>query len=1104
MRKYFILLLLFVFSSSLYSQTYYSDAIDGRIIFRLKDKVEIEGVNAVKPANSRQISKKEDVSDFPTLQKVFNNYSITNFERPSYYTGKEKLIRMFIVDFSNYSEVDDMIRDLVALDIVEYAEKQLIRKLSFIPNDDYWDGYNNWYLTQVNAQQAWDISQGDNAIKVAIVDNAVFCGHNDLTTYLQRDVADNDDDATPPQDANADFSWSHGTHCAGLATADINNNIGIASLGANVELIGIKTTPDDGSSGSVYYGYQGVQWACENGANVVSMSWGGSGSSQSDQDLINSYPNVVFLAAAGNDGVSTLHYPGAYDNVICVGSVDSDDDKSNFSNYNGTENWVDIASPGGYSNGGLMSTVYTTSSGYARMGGTSMATPFAAGLAGLMLSLNPSMSPVEVLTCMLNSGVTINQNVGPRIDAYAAMQCVQSSMTGEPNANFFADNTTVTIGNSVNFTDLSSDGGNAITNWEWTFAGGTPNSFTGENPPAITYDALGTYTVELTVTNTNGGVDTDTETKVDFITVSEEPYGLWIEQATGFSDASRGIRNISIVDENIVWACAYDGSGNDANIQEFTKTIDGGETWVSGNINVGNTTLGIAMIHGIDAMTAYAVAFIQSSGQQGIFITTNGGADWTRQTTASYTASSSFSNVVYFWGANDGFCQGDPINGEYELYTTTNGGTNWSLVSGANIPDPETGEYGYTSQIEVVGNHVWYTTNHGRLYHSADKGYNWEVFDTPLNDFGGDTQSGNVSFKDANNGIIIDNNSNVYVTSNSGADWTTVTPTGDVFNGGLCWVEGTDIIFSTGQTGSSYSNDGGYSWNLIDTEQHTAVEFINQSVGWSGFFNVSATEKGIWKWGSISLLVADFSAAPFTLCEGNQSAFTDNTTGGTVTSWSWDFPGGVPLTSFDENPTVTYSTEGTYDVSLTVDDGNGEVTKTISNYITVNAVPIQPSVISGELEPTSGTIETYSVTNAPGTVYSWTLPADWTGSSVINSIDATIGLQTGVIEVTPSNSCGDGLSQTLNIDLVLSTLVIENRSLSIYPNPASDFVVIESSELNVHSYKIYDMTGKEVMGSLLGSDASKQSINTSQLEKGIYNLRLIVEKETLNYKLIIK
>ena len=114
--------------------------------------------------------------------------------------------------------------------------------------------------------------------------------------------------------------------------------------------------------------------------------------------------------------------PAAYTNVIGVGSVDSDDTKSSFSNYNaGFPAWVDIASPGGFSNGGLLSTVYTNDlNSYAKFGGTSMAAPFAAGLVGLMLSVNPSKTPTEILDCLISSGVDINQNIGNRIDAYAA------------------------------------------------------------------------------------------------------------------------------------------------------------------------------------------------------------------------------------------------------------------------------------------------------------------------------------------------------------------------------------------------------------------------------------------------------------------------------------------------------------------------------------------------------------------------------------------------------------------------------------------------------------------------------------------------------------
>lgn len=778
LKQLLLVLPVFFLATLGFSQSYDSENLDGVVFFKLKNNVAIESDAFIKSLPFKSETELwVSFEDYPEIKNALSNFSVTKLERPSYYSKKPALMRVFRVYFSNYSEINGIIKKLQELDIIEYAEKSPIRKIGLTPNDaNYNQTTNKWYFTLVSAELAWNNSLGSNNIKLAIVDNAVFCGHTDLTTFKQRDVADSDNDATPPLDANDDFTWSHGTHCAGLATADVNNGIGMASLGGNVELIGVKSTPDNGTSNSVYYGYSGVQWACQNGANIVSMSWGGGGFNNSEQLIINSYPTVVFFAAAGNDGVTTVSYPAGYENVICVGSVDNGDTRSSFSNYNGTTTWVDIASPGGYSNGGLLNTVYTASgNNYAKMGGTSMATPFAAGLAGLMLSINPTLSPTDILSCLTSTGANINQNIGPRINANLAVQCVLSTLTGDPMANFIADNTTIAATNSVNFTDLSNDGGNAITSWVWSFPGGTPSSYTGQTPPAITYNTIGSYEVVLTVTNSQSS---DTETKSAFINVVVEPYGAWIPQATGFATASRGINNISIVDQNIVWVSAYDGSGGAANVQEFAKTSNGGNTWTPGTINLGNTGLGIAMIHAYDANTAWLAAYPNAAGQTGgIWKTTNGGTTWTRQASATYNNASSFTNVVYFWNENEGVCQGDPINGEFEIYRTLDGGTTWTLVPGANIPAPLSGEYGYVRQIETVGDIVWFTTNKGRIYRSIDKGINWTVSQSPLTDFGSSTMSGNLSFRDGSNGIIVNSGGLTYKTTDGGANWTQVTTT---------------------------------------------------------------------------------------------------------------------------------------------------------------------------------------------------------------------------------------------------------------------------------------------------------------------------------------
>ena len=844
MKKLFTLLLSCNF---LFTQTINNDFLDGTIIFKLKEFIEVNNNDFVK--TSDEIGIIVDINDYPIFKEIFKDINVLSFERPSYFSGKRELQKIYRVTFSDFDKIELILDKLNKLEILEYAEKEPIYKTTFVPDDTYHNGTNKWYHTQVNSELAWDISTGSQSIKIAIIDNGAPSDHLDLNVFKQRDVSDNDDDATPPQTYNQSSSWSHGTHCSGLATAEINNSTGIASLGGNAELIIVKATGDNQNPSSIYNSYAGVQWACENGANVISMSYGSENSSNALQELINAYPEIVFLAAAGNDGNSTQNFPAAYQNVIGVGSVDSNDQRSSFSNYNVGFPWVDIAAPGGYSYGGLLSTVYTQNlNGYARFGGTSMATPFAAGLVGLMLSVNPSLSPSQIQGCLINSGVEINQNIGPRIDAYQALLCVLPD-DDNPIPAFTASPQVTYENQSVIFSNNSVNSNT----WLWTFEGGNPETYEGQTPPEIFYSEVGEYSVSLTVSNDSSN---ETLTKENYIRVYFEPSGEWILQDTTFGNQSTGINYISIADENVVWATAFDGSGSGENMQQFTKTTDGGNSWESYNIDIGNLNLGISMIHAYNEQIAWLVAYPRGANQTGgIFKTDDGGLNWSRQNSADYDTSSSFANVVYFWDENIGFAQGDPINGEFELYVTQNGGDNWTQVPGNNIPNPLGGEYGYTRQIEVVGNNVWFTTNKGRIYRSSDKGNNWGVFQSPIVDFGSAEVNGNISFGDSQNGILIDNSTNVFRTENGGETWSEITTSGPVYTSGLCYIEGTDTVFSTGN-GSSFSLDGGYSWTPIDNAVHLFVDFYNEELGWSGAWTQvvgASSSGGVWKWEDFSL-----------------------------------------------------------------------------------------------------------------------------------------------------------------------------------------------------------------------------------------------------------
>ncbi len=331
----------------------------------------------------------------------------------------------------------------------------------------------------------------------------------------------------------------------------------------------------------------------------------------------------------------------------------------------------------------------------------------------------------------------------------------------------------------------------------------------------------------------------------------------WQLQNTNFSATSVGASDISIVDENVVWIKGHDGSGGSANIQVFTKTTDGGATWTSGTIDIGSPASGIAMIHGISATTAWIVAFPHAAGQdQGIFKTTDGGANWVKQASAAFSDPAAFANVVYFWDENKGFCQGDPVDGYYELYTTNDGGANWTRVPSGDIPAPTSGEYGYTSQIFVTGDALWWTTNKGRIYRSYDFGHTFEVFQSPIGDFGGASERGEISFKDNLNGYLINQDGTLWLSSDGGENWDITFPdSGIVFGGNVFAIPGSDAVVTTGAggvTGSSFSINGGIDWTIMSDVQHLDVRFLDENTGWTGGFNggpdgTDPAIGGVWK-----------------------------------------------------------------------------------------------------------------------------------------------------------------------------------------------------------------------------------------------------------------
>jgi serine protease len=303
---------------------------------------------------------------------------------------------------------------LLATGAVEYVEPLYIREPLYQPNDPMADSTltdlatSQFYLKQIKAYRAWDITRGDSSLVIGITDGGVRLTHEELRQQVKHNYADPingiDDDndgyidnftgwdlANNDNNAGYDPTIVHGTLVAGVTAARTDNGLGIAGLGNRCRFLPLSIYPNTPTG--VFAGYEAIVYAADHGCQVINMSWGAVGGySRFEQDVITYAAvnrNAVLVAAAGNTNADLLFYPASYDHVLSVSGVQSTDQKS----PNGTfSHRVDMVAPGI----SVLTTYGVQDNDYIAVGGTSFAAPLVSAAAALVRRVFPQYNSDQV------------------------------------------------------------------------------------------------------------------------------------------------------------------------------------------------------------------------------------------------------------------------------------------------------------------------------------------------------------------------------------------------------------------------------------------------------------------------------------------------------------------------------------------------------------------------------------------------------------------------------------------------------------------------------------------------------------------------------------
>tara|TARA_B100000676_G_scaffold192506_1_gene189214 strand:- start:2606 stop:4624 length:2019 start_codon:yes stop_codon:yes gene_type:complete len=465
--KYILITLFFnfLFTSS-------DDYHNNNLLFCLDKNEPVIDFSSLEQSDSK--NKKQLVNFFESISNDYTIKPWLTAATDSDSSGDIYLNRIYKITF-NSLKIDDLEiikNQLTNLDFIYHVEYDYIRVPTYQPNDSRYN--QQWFISKIQSDHAWDFWDvngdqipGNRDILLASVDTGVDWNHSDLIGNIWQNLGEDvdgdgrtlefingqwvfdpddlnniddddwdnnantyiddligwdpaglngldDNDPNPP----GSWGWSHGTHVAGILAASTDNNKGVASSCFDCSILSVKVSDDNQDEVYITDGYDGILYSAkvgfyrtDRGFSIINNSWGGGSFNIFEQatiDVAHNDYNAIILAAAGNEHVDSAHYPSSYEHVISVTATNSSE-RVNWATYHES---VDLASPGE----DILSTVIQNNpnnenNAYSSWSGTSMASPAAASVIGLLSAYNPEWNNEQLSTMILATSDPITNSV---------------------------------------------------------------------------------------------------------------------------------------------------------------------------------------------------------------------------------------------------------------------------------------------------------------------------------------------------------------------------------------------------------------------------------------------------------------------------------------------------------------------------------------------------------------------------------------------------------------------------------------------------------------------------------------------------------------------